>query len=94
MEIRGRHRGLPYALDRAILLPSASLLMRKDPSTLGRLRSRPSADDRNDPANVHDAPAAAIIDENVDVGHTKTRGLAGLLQRTFAAGPSHRLKAS
>ncbi|KAL9087245.1 MAG: hypothetical protein Q9165_006739 [Trypethelium subeluteriae] len=25
MEIRGRHRGLPYALDRAILLPSESL---------------------------------------------------------------------
>ena len=26
MEIRGRHRGLPYALDRAILLPSERLL--------------------------------------------------------------------
>ena len=25
MEIRGRHRGLPYALDRAVLLPSESL---------------------------------------------------------------------
>src|SRR2546421_6763258 len=25
MQIRGRHRGLPYALDRAILLPSESL---------------------------------------------------------------------
>ena len=30
MEIRGRHRGLPYALDRAILLPSDSLHKKED----------------------------------------------------------------
>ncbi len=29
MMIRGRHRGLPYGLDRAILLPSESLLTRE-----------------------------------------------------------------
>jgi hypothetical protein len=30
MQIRGRHRGLPYALDRAILLPSESLHRKED----------------------------------------------------------------
>lgn len=30
MQIRGRHRGLPYELDRAILLPSESLHMKED----------------------------------------------------------------
>lgn len=41
MQIRGRHRGLPYALDRAILLPSESLHEKEnaDPTQLVRRRS-------------------------------------------------------
>jgi hypothetical protein len=41
MQVRGRHRGLPYALDRAILLPSESLHEKEnaDPTQLARRRS-------------------------------------------------------
>ncbi|EED17784.1 potassium ion transporter (Trk1), putative [Talaromyces stipitatus ATCC 10500] len=42
MQIRGRHRGLPYALDRAILLPSESLQQREQDDAERRLRRRTS----------------------------------------------------
>ncbi|ORY19287.1 cation transport protein-domain-containing protein [Clohesyomyces aquaticus] len=38
MQIRGRHRGLPYALDRAILLPSESLHRKEDEDAMRRAR--------------------------------------------------------
>ncbi|KAF1968740.1 hypothetical protein BU23DRAFT_479247 [Bimuria novae-zelandiae CBS 107.79] len=38
MQIRGRHRGLPYALDRAILLPSESLHKKEDEDATRRAR--------------------------------------------------------
>ncbi|PGH09818.1 hypothetical protein GX51_00505 [Blastomyces parvus] len=43
MEIRGRHRGLPYELDRAILLPSESLNRKELRDANKRLRRRGSA---------------------------------------------------
>ena len=42
MQIRGRHRGLPYALDRAILLPSESLQQKEQDDAERRLRRRES----------------------------------------------------
>lgn len=43
MQIRGRHRGLPYELDRAILLPSESLHQKEDADAAKRmLQRRPS----------------------------------------------------
>ncbi|KAL1870660.1 low affinity potassium transporter [Paecilomyces lecythidis] len=42
MQIRGRHRGLPYALDRAILLPSESLHKKDAAEAEKRLRRRSS----------------------------------------------------
>ncbi|KAG5291536.1 potassium ion transporter [Histoplasma ohiense] len=42
MEIRGRHRGLPYELDRAILLPSESLNRKESMDANKRLRRRGS----------------------------------------------------
>lgn len=42
MQIRGRHRGLPYALDRAILLPSESLQRKELEDAERRLRRRNS----------------------------------------------------
>ncbi|KAK5116212.1 hypothetical protein LTR62_008538 [Meristemomyces frigidus] len=42
MMIRGRHRGLPYALDRAILLPSENL-HKKDEANAARLSRRRSS---------------------------------------------------
>jgi len=38
MQLRGRHRGLPYALDRAILLPSESLHKKEDADATRRAR--------------------------------------------------------
>ena len=40
MEIRGRHRGLPYELDRAIMLPSDSLHKREDEDAARRAQRR------------------------------------------------------
>ncbi|TPR10405.1 hypothetical protein CAN33_0021990 [Aspergillus niger] len=43
MQIRGRHRGLPYALDRAILLPSESLNQNEIADAERRMRRRTSS---------------------------------------------------
>ncbi|PGG98238.1 hypothetical protein AJ80_09563 [Polytolypa hystricis UAMH7299] len=42
MEIRGRHRGLPYALDRAVLLPSETLHQKEMADANRRIRRRGS----------------------------------------------------
>ncbi|KAM5507715.1 low affinity potassium transporter [Microsporum canis] len=42
MEIRGRHRGLPYALDQAVLLPSEALHRKEMDDATKRLRRRNS----------------------------------------------------
>ena len=42
MQIRGRHRGLPYELDRAILLPSDSLHKKEDEDAAKRIQRRAS----------------------------------------------------
>ena len=43
MQIRGRHRGLPYELDRAILLPSDSLHKKEDEDAARRIQRRASS---------------------------------------------------
>ena len=43
MQIRGRHRGLPYELDRAILLPSESLHKKEDADAAMRIVRRNSS---------------------------------------------------
>jgi hypothetical protein len=45
MQIRGRHRGLPYELDRAILLPSEHLQEKEAADAASRLHRRSSAGD-------------------------------------------------
>ena len=42
MQIRGRHRGLPYELDRAILLPSDSLNKKEEEEAAKRIQRRAS----------------------------------------------------
>lgn len=42
MQIRGRHRGLPYELDRAILLPSETLHKKEDQDAANRMPRRAS----------------------------------------------------
>ncbi|KAF6218952.1 hypothetical protein HO133_005496 [Letharia lupina] len=43
MQIRGRHRGLPYELDRAVLLPSDSLHKKEDEDAAKRVQRRNSS---------------------------------------------------
>ncbi|KAF9891468.1 low affinity potassium transporter [Aspergillus nanangensis] len=43
MQVRGRHRGLPYALDRAILLPSEALNQKEIADAERRMRRRASS---------------------------------------------------
>ena len=43
MQIRGRHRGLPYELDRAVLLPSDSLHKKEDQDAAKRVQRRNSS---------------------------------------------------
>lgn len=47
MQIRGRHRGLPYALDRAVLLPSESLHQKENEEATRRARRGSNAIDAN-----------------------------------------------
>ena len=50
MQIRGRHRGLPNELDRAILLPSDSLHLKEDEDAIQRhILRRPSNENSMDP---------------------------------------------
>ena len=60
MQIRGRHRGLPYELDRAILLPSEHLQEKEEADAANRARRRASIStvDRNE------AVSSAIGKEN------------------------------
>ena len=49
MQIRGRHRGLPYELDRAVLLPSDSLHKKEDEDAAKRVQRRNSSISNLDP---------------------------------------------
>ena len=49
MMLRGRHRGLPYELDRAILLPSESLHQKEDIDAAKRMQRRNSSLSANGP---------------------------------------------
>ncbi|KAL2271814.1 hypothetical protein VTJ83DRAFT_1185 [Remersonia thermophila] len=62
MMIRGRHRGLPYGLDRAILLPSESLNAREAAEDMERLARRASQNSANafvSPAGLNAAGSKA-----------------------------------
>ncbi|KZF20199.1 potassium transport protein TRK1/TRK2 [Xylona heveae TC161] len=59
MQIRGRHRGLPYALDRAILLPSESLHKTEDNLKRTPTQRRTSTFSQVGPANTTERPDQA-----------------------------------
>lgn len=50
MQVRGRHRGLPYELDRAVLLPSDSLHKKEDEDAAKRVQRRNSSISNLEPA--------------------------------------------
>ena len=66
MMIRGRHRGLPYELDRAILLPSESLHKKEDQDAARRMTRRPSIASGIDSQGPGMRPFSAAITTSTD----------------------------
>lgn len=97
MQIRGRHRGLPYALDRAILLPSESLHQKENEDATRRMNMR-----RNSAAmGVFDAPESlsrqgtglsrrsSMSSQRPTVADRfKPKQMKRILSGAFSAGPS------
>jgi Trk-type K+ transport system membrane component len=84
MQIRGRHRGLPYALDRAILLPSESLHQKENEDATRRARRSSNALD------------VGILSGTMSMenGNTLQRQGTGLSRRSSMSGDAGRLTAA
>ena len=104
MQIRGRHRGLPYELDRAILLPSESLHKKEDEDASKRLQRRNSNLSNLDsagsalhrhptttswPAWEVTSPTAAPSVTAVSTGREPEHGLAGILEQVPSGQTTH-----
>ena len=87
MQIRGRHRGLPYELDRAILLPSESMHEKEDHEAAARLRRRNSAGTTTGAATGLAAPNSGASDGASDHGRARQRKAPSLLSRMMHIGP-------
>ena len=100
MQIRGRHRGLPYKLDRAILLPSESLHRKEAEDASKRLQRRGSniSDlDVSGPGLVRPPTSAPVASWGANsglatsTGREQENGISGILERTLTGhtGRSH-----
>jgi Trk-type K+ transport system membrane component len=90
MQIRGRHRGLPYELDRAILLPSESLHKKEDEGAMGRPR-RGSGVESEGLARVGTGLSRRSTGGNSGASGGERFGpkqLKRILSGAFSAGPS------
>ncbi|KAJ4331085.1 low affinity potassium transporter [Didymella glomerata] len=99
MQIRGRHRGLPYALDRAILLPSESLHQKENEDATRRMNARRNsaavgaweAQDgltRQGTGMSRRSSASASSQRPTAADRFKPRQLKRILSGAFSAGPS------
>lgn len=97
MEIRGRHRGLPYALDRAILLPSESLQQKEveDANRRAQMRRSSIMSQMVPPPPVGDMTGSSLQREasaNPTVAHSGRRmsgtNLSRFLSGALNAGPT------
>ncbi|KAL8897414.1 MAG: hypothetical protein Q9192_002583 [Flavoplaca navasiana] len=99
MQIRGRHRGLPYELDRAILLPSESLHKKEDMDAAQRAQRRNSSLSNLQPTSPSGACHAGTKGREQhtqstrssivgDAGHSgKAGSMVGKMMAGLAAGP-------
>jgi Trk-type K+ transport system membrane component len=92
MQIRGRHRGLPYALDRAILLPSESLHKKEDEDAMRRAR-RGSHAEEGDPGLARTATGlsrrgSASVERVVSRRGGKGQSFGQLVGGVLNAGPT------
>lgn len=98
MQIRGRHRALPYELDRAILLPSESLHRKDAEDASKRLQRRNSNISNFDtsshglfrsptlmpvPPGAMKSPETASSGLAVSTGREQENGTNGMLERTL-----------
>jgi len=93
MQIRGRHRGLPYALDRAILLPSESLHKKEDEDALKRARRTSNAGDTGGDGIVRTATGLSRHNSNLtsdgDRSASRSRPrVRKIIAGALTAGPS------
>ncbi|CBY00258.1 similar to potassium ion transporter [Plenodomus lingam JN3] len=99
MQIRGRHRGLPYALDRAILLPSESLHAKENEDATRRARRLSTMDFGAplDPALSRQGTGLSRRSSVEGEGRSERfapRRLRRILSGAFTAGPAIREKMS
>jgi hypothetical protein len=76
MMLRGRHRGLPYALDRAILLPSESLQRKEQAMDEARRERRASMASLRPPImgmDSHTGPRLGEINTKTDMSKKSLR---------------------
>lgn len=96
MQIRGRHRGLPNDLDRAVLLPNEHLNKKEAEDAAAIVQRRSSLLTANGPSNATGLfrPATAISDRSMSRQRTKTSVLSNLfnpgppLPSAYRFGPS------
>lgn len=95
MQIRGRHRGLPYALDRAILLPSETLHKKEDEdagrrAAIARRNSNLSEMERIDPTAFAGRPPTfrrgSVATARDEEGPTGNQWLSNQRRSASAAG--------
>lgn len=89
MMIRGRHRGLPYELDRAILLPSESLHQKEDLDAAKRIDRRRSNASAFGPAFHHSNSTASAATAPPGFGYASPQTSAQEPQHTNATKHAH-----
>lgn len=90
MQIRGRHRGLPYALDKAILLPSEGLHRKEEEEAKRRRRASVQSTSSEVAASRKEEDIASTpsgSSEQRGLKRRKTGGLPQLVAQLFHAGP-------
>lgn len=94
MQIRGRHRGLPYELDRAILLPSESLQQREmEDATARHRRSSFGTTGRDEDLNITNTNASNKEDGGKGLKGKARQGsnfLSSMLHPGPSMAPRHR----
>lgn len=93
MQIRGRHRGLPYALDRAILLPSETLHKKEVEDATQRNRRSSNAADLGGETLVRPGTStsrrnSAATDDQGFRGRNRGRDLGRFFAGALSAGPT------
>lgn len=77
MMVRGRHRGLPYELDRAILLPSESLQQKEEEDVTLRLQRRTETQERAERRSLRPmsrGPSAENANGGISNGNANANG--------------------